>query len=236
VRKVLLVLTTCVGVAGLSLAEGEFLPFFLGSGGDPWQGAREVLWINNPDFASNGLSSEVIDEYDLETETADDFLVDADATIRKVTWWGVYYHYEGAPPETSFNLRFYHDNGCLPEAEPFAEYTIDGDANETLAEGGDMFSQYGYWHCVCLALPPGQYWFVAQCEHVFPPQWFRIGADMIQLCECSFRSTYFSYPEWVSAHEVTGDAFDVSQMLEDECEATAIGHASWGAVRGLYYD
>ena len=190
-RRVFLVLVTCVVAASLSMADDGLLPYVPGSGGDPWEGARAVLWVNTPDFASIGMSSEVIESYDMESETADDFLLDISSAVQKVIWWGVYYHYEGAPPETGFNLRFYHDSGCLPEAEPFAEYIIDGDANETLADGGDMFSQFVYWHCICLQLPAGQYWFSAQCAHVFPPQWFRIGADMVQLCECAFRSVYF---------------------------------------------
>jgi hypothetical protein len=234
VCRLLLVLVAGVVAGNLSVTDEEPIPLLPGSGGAPWSGAREVLWINNPDFASDGSSSEVIDEYDLETETADDFLFEADAIIQKVTWWGVYYHYEPGDLDLGFNLRFYRDNAGLPEAEPFVEYIIEGDANETLADGGDMFSQFVYWHCICLALPAGRYWFSAQCEHIFPPQWFRMGADTIQLCESAFRSTYFSYPDWVPVGVVFGSSFDVSQMFEDECEATAIDDTRWGAVKALY--
>jgi hypothetical protein len=235
-QKLALFLAACAVAAGAAVADEEPIPFVPGPGGDPWEGGREVVWIDNPDFASDGASSEVIDEYDLQSETASDLLVQTDTTIQKATWWGVYYHYDGSHAAICFHLRFYHDSQCRPEAEPFVEYIIDGDANETHADGGDMFSQYVYWHCICLELPPGQYWFTAQCEHEFPPQWFRIGSDVVQLCECAFKSTFFSYPEWVPGSAVFGTAIDVSQMFEDECEATATDNVSWGAVKGLYRD
>lgn len=207
-----------------------------GPGGNPGSYDRAVLWLDNPDFDANSVSSELIPEIGIESEVAGDFLLDEDVTIRRVTWWGSYWcGYEGVQFASSFSLRFYDDTRCMPESEPLVEYIVDGNANETLAEGGDMYSQFVCTQCVCVPLTAGLYWFSAQVgNHDFPPQWGRIGADMVQQCDSAFRSAYFGYPEWVYCTEIFGDPYDASQMFEDECDATATESTSWGAVRSLF--
>ena len=71
-------------VAGQSrTAEPElWLP---GPGGNPVDIDREVLWLDNPDVAGATGSSEVIGAFELECEIANDFMLEMDATIRKVT-------------------------------------------------------------------------------------------------------------------------------------------------------
>jgi hypothetical protein len=220
------------GVSGA--AEPELtLP---GPGGSPADIDREVLWLDNPDYEGQGMTSEVIGEYDIESEFANDFFLEQPATIRKVTWWGVYWNgYEGTPTGTGFNLRFYYDNGnCLPEELPFLEFLLPGDiCCERYFEGGDQFSQYTYEFCLELDLAAGSCWFSAQmADHAFPPQWGRLSGYVIRLCESAFRSAYFSYPDWVPGHEIC--TCDASQMFEDVCEPTAVESASWGAVKALY--
>jgi len=221
-------------VAGLSqAAEPEM--WLWGPGGNPADIDREVLWIDNPDFDEDVASSEVIGAYDLWSEIADDFTLETDATIRKVTWWGTYWNgFEGTPTGAGFNLRFYVDAGCHPEDVPFLEYLLPGDdCCEGLADGGDQFSQFVYEYCLELPLSMGLYWFSAQmADHEFPPQWGRQGADRVQNCDPTFRSPYFSYPDWVPIPEPWFGG--ISQMFEDVCEPTPVENASWGAVKGLY--
>jgi hypothetical protein len=218
-------------------ADDEPIAFIPGSGGNPADINRDVLWLDNPDFYATAGSSEIIEAVGLETELANDFMLEADATVQRVGWWGMYWGGFEEPLAEGFNLRFYYEDvDCLPEAEPFVEYLIEGNANETLAEGGNMYNQFIYSHCVCVPLPAGQYWFSAQmADHPFPPQWARQGADMVRLCESAFRSEFFAFPEWVPAHYPFGAPFDASQMFEDECEATAIESRSWGSVKRLYW-
>jgi hypothetical protein len=234
--RLVLVLALSMVVAGLSTAaEPEIL--LPGPGGDPAGIDRTVLWLDNPDFAANTGSSEIIGEFALETEIANDFILEFDATVRKVTWWGTYWNgYEGVPTGAGFNLRFYYDAGCIPEPTPYWEALLPGDdCCEALADGGDMFSQYIYEYCLEVPLPPGLYWFSVQmADHTFPPQHGRLGADMTQICDSAFRSEYFAYPEWVPAPDVFGDLYDASQMIEDECIPTATEDASWGAVKALF--
>jgi hypothetical protein len=206
-----------------------------GPGGNPADIDREVLWLDNPDFAEYVYSSEVIGAYDLWTEIANDFVLDSDTTIRKISWWGTYWHDFEEPTGSGFNLLFYYDVDCCPEDAPFLEYLLPGnDCCEELAEGGYMFTQFFYEYCLDLPLGPGIYWFVAQmADHEYPPLWGRQGADREQSCSSMFRSPYFSWPEWRGASDIF-EPWDASQMFEDVCQATAIENASWGAVKGLY--
>jgi hypothetical protein len=139
-----------------------------------------------------------------------------------MTWWGAYWNgNEGLPTGAGFNFRFYMDSGCLPDSAPFIEYLLPGDdCCETLAEGGDQFSQYAYVLCLDLPLPAGTYWFSVQMaahDHAFPPQWGRLGADGAQNCSSCIRSEYFGYPDWERLDSIIGAPFDVSQMFQEEC-------------------
>jgi hypothetical protein len=235
-NRLVLVVAISVVAAGLSMAaEPEIM--VPGPGGNPAGIDRTVLWLDNPDFAANSGSSEIIGAYGLESEIANDFILEVEATIRQVTWWGTYWNgFDGNPPGSGFNARFYYDAGCLPEVYPFLEWLMPGnDMGETLAEGGDMFSNYVYVLCIEETLPPGLYWYSVQmADHPFPPQWGRLGADMTQICDSAFRSDYFAFPEWVPAPDVFGDLYDASQMFEDEAYPTATEDVSWGAVKALY--
>jgi hypothetical protein len=212
----------------------------LGPGGNPADIEREVLWLDVPDFWATAATSEVIGAFDFWTEIASNFPLESDATVRKVTWWGTYWNgYEGIPTGSGFNLRFYMmDADCLPEPAPFIEYLLAGnDCCETIADGGDMYSQFVYEYCLEVPLPAGSYWFSAQmADHDFPPQWGRQGAEWPgQICESAFRSPYFSYPDWVMYDQGIFEPWWASQMIEDVCEPTAVKATSWGRIKGLYW-
>ena len=235
-KKFAFVLALSLVVAGLSIAaEPEIM--MPGPGGNPADIDRTVLWLDNPDFAGNSGSSEVINAFGLWSEIANDFILDVDATIQKVTFWGAYWNGFEAPTGAGFNLRYYEDTGCVPAVVPFLEFLLPGnDCCETLAEGGDQFSQFVYEYCLDLPLAAGTYWFSAQmADHEFPPQWGR-QADGYpgQYWDSMFRSPFFSCPEWIPCGSDIFDVWWASQMLEDECQATAVQKAGWGAVKGLY--
>jgi hypothetical protein len=234
-KKFAFVLALSMVATGLSIAsEPEvFLP---GPGGNPLGGDRTVLWLDNPDFDANCGSSEVIGAYALETEIANDFILEAPATIRTMAWWGCYWNGFEGPIASSFNLRYYMDEGCIPAADAFLEFIVPNDCHEMLADGGNGSTDFYYYTCDYeVPLDPNLYWFSAQLgDHEFPPQWGRQGADMTQVCDSAFRSAYFSYPNWVPAPDVFGDLYDASQMFDDEADPTATETASWGAIKGLY--
>lgn len=226
-----------MGFAGQSVADEPEI-FLHGLGGNPAEPNRDVLWLDNPDFDANVGSSEVMAEIGLETEIANDFLLEEAATIEKVTWWGTYWGNPGEdlPLDGGMNLRFYNDAGCEPETVPFVEYLLpDDNCCAEYVPGGDGINDFIYEFCFGIPFEPGLYWFSAQHgDHPFFAQWGRLGADMTQMCDSTFRSAYFAYPDWVSCTDVFGDLYDASQMFEDVCEATPTERASWGRVKGLY--
>lgn len=236
-KRLCYVLLLSLVAAGLSTAtEPEII--LPGPGGSPGDYDRDVLWLDNPDFDFNSVSSEVIGEYGVETEAANDLMFEAPATIRKITWWGTYWNgWEGEVTGAGFNLRFYNDDGCLPEPSPMVEYLLPGDVCcETWVHGSGSSVKFVYEYCLEYSLPAGLFWFSAQmADHTFPPQWGRLGTGVIQMCEGVFRSVYYSFPEWVAVSESIGCECEASQMFEDECEEpTAVERASWGKVKGLY--
>lgn len=90
-----------------------------------------TVWIQEPDLNGTAGSSEVIGQYNLETEIADDFLFDEATSITAVRWWGVYWNGFEEPIVGGFNLRFYEDNGCLP-GDFVGEVIIPNNCFETL--------------------------------------------------------------------------------------------------------
>ena len=236
-KKFAFVLALSLVVSGLSIAaEPEIL--MPGPGGNPAGYDRTVLWLDNPDFDANAGSSEIMGEFGLESEVANDFILDVAATVQKVTWWGVYWNGLDTdwPLLTGMNLRFYLDAGCLPEVNPFLEYLLpDDNCCVDYAPGGDGLGDFIYEYCVEVPLDAGLFWFSAQHgDHPFLGQWGRLGADQTQICDSAFRSEYFAYPEWVPAPDVFGDLYDASVMIEDECIPTATENASWGAIKSMH--
>ena len=174
----------------------------------------------------------------LETEVANDFMIEEHTYVLKVTWWGSYWNgFEGSPKNRPFFLRFYQDGGRVPEAIPFLEVFTEAYFVEALAYGGNLYSQFIYEACTPeTLLSPGIYWLSIQmAEHAFPVQWGRLGADEIQSCDTCVRSEYFGYPEWTPVADAIGSPYEATQMIEDECAGwwpTKV--TSWGAIRGLY--
>jgi hypothetical protein len=87
-------------ILALGLAAGsayaEEFPVLSGGGGgmNPLGYDREVIWEDTPNLDGLIGSSEQILEYGLESEIANDFLVEFDATICKWSWWGGYFDYK----------------------------------------------------------------------------------------------------------------------------------------------
>jgi len=212
--KPVLVLVLCV-IAVPAMA----VDMYHSAVGPPHRGEvlRDPEWVDPPDL--NGLiaSSEQILMYGLETEVANDFVLQRNA-IDDVEWWGGYWNNSipcdpGMTP-SGFNLRFYEDAGCVPG-------TIVADIALTDYTQESVGCQDGNWPLFKWsgsASVPVQaqalYWFSAQMrDHYFPPQSGRLAAMGIQGCDTVFKSAYFGYPDWTPAIDVFGVAFDASQAI-----------------------
>jgi hypothetical protein len=189
-----------------------------GGGTLPGGAGRDVVWTDEVNLEGLIASSEVIGLYGLESEIANDFMLEFDDYIDLARWWGGYFRYApGDPLITSVNLRFFDDAGCVPGSE-LLEVIIPNNAHETFVYNqGGLFPIYVYYAAGLNFRVVGgeRYWFEAQAgDHPFPPQWGRVAAVSIQLCDTVFRSAFFAYPDWTPAIDVFYQAFDASQEFE----------------------
>jgi hypothetical protein len=211
--------------------------FSYGPGGNPLPPNRDIFWSEPPDLEGLLGSSEQILDFGLETELANDFLVDRDLTITLARWWGGYYNYTpGDPLVTSFNLRFYAETDCLP-GDLLREVVVPDNAHETFIYDQGGYPIYEYHHAFIFEVIGEQtYWFVAQAgDHPFPPQWGRLQAAEHVNCDAAFRSAYFSYPDWIIACDLPPiHPCDFSQEFEDDTAVPAVDPTTWGKIRARY--
>ena len=220
--------------AGVASAEDYPILSAGGGGMNPLDNDRTVIWEDTANLDGSIGTSEQILEFGLESELANDFLVEVDVTICKWTWWGGYYNYlPGDPLATFWILRIYDDGGCVPFSM-LGEIVTADNANETFIYDQAGFPVYEYFFCECIPFSANLYWFGAVAgDHAFPPQWGRLQADVVQLCDTVFQSAYFAFPDWVPAMDVFGYVYDASQRMEDDC-GVPIVETTWGSIKGLY--
>jgi hypothetical protein len=176
----------------------------------------EILWNNGEwDSMCVGISSE--DRPDgLYSEVADDFVLDFDATITDVHWWGSYYNY--GVPGRDYRIKFYADDGTgtQPADNPvFEYYAANSECNETFV-GQD---QYGWDNYGCdldlgesFSVEAGvKYWLVVQSVDVQGTggQWGWTGSEpQDMLHESVIRSDYFGIPDWTDISTLGVAAMD----------------------------
>jgi hypothetical protein len=235
-KKFAFVVALSFVVAGSALAINPSL--MAGGGGtqNVINSGRDVVWSEPVDLEGLIASSEVIGSVGLETELANDFFLAADNTITLARWWGGYWNNNSCSDigyATNWNLRFYDDGGCVPLTS-LAEY-LGAFANETnvYCQGG-LYPIFKYEVAVSLPVTGNTlYWFGAQvADHTFPPQCGRVASASVVGCDSTFRSVYFSYPDWTPGIDVFGVAFDASQ--EFEAGTVPTNSTTWGAIKGLY--
>ena len=227
----------CAASTGSALADVPVTWTGPGSGGhNPAPGGRDVCWSEPGDLEGILGSSELIDMFGLESEIANDFVVDGEL-ITKATWWGDQYGTALCAPEwptPGFNLRFYEDDNCAPGALvaelPATEFT-----EEFLTCGNNGFYPY-YVYSADISVPVTsgvRYWFGAQfMDHPFPGQGGRMSTVSITGCESVFKSVFFEFPDWTPVHVVFDAAYDFGQ--EFECGVTPTRPGSWGKIKSLY--
>jgi hypothetical protein len=183
-----------------------------------WSSDR-AMWSEPPDV--NGLlgSSEILIEFGIETELANDF-VPTEPVITHVTWWGGYYENEipcePGIPNPGFNLGFWEEDNCKPGAL-ITELSVTDYTEESIGcQAG--WPLYKYEADVTINVVPGnRYWFCAQMKgHDFPPQWGRLQSHLIVGCGSQWRSEYFGEPDWIGACSIIFEECDFSQEFEGD--------------------
>ncbi len=227
----------CGSVSGSVLANTPAVWTGPGSGShNPAPGGRDVCWSEPGDLDGILGSSEIINLFELESEIANDFVLDGNI-ITKATWWGGEYGTSRCAlewPTPGFNLRFYEDDNCRPGAM-IAELSVTEFTEEFLTCGNNgFFPYYKYSADISVPINPGtRYWFGAQFQdHPFPGQGGRMSTVSITDCESAFKSAFFEFPDWTPINLVFGTAYDFGQ--EFECGVTATKATTWGEIRSLY--
>ncbi len=163
---------------------------FVGPSGPPniAGSSRDACWSEPPDLEGLIASSEIIGQYGLETEVANDFILESAETITLARWWCGYWNNNGcndALVAPTWNLEFFDDDGCVPN-NLLAEYVIPDYAGETFVycQGG-FYPIFAYEGAVSFpATASVRYWFVAQAgDHPFPPQIGRLAAGILTECD-----------------------------------------------------
>lgn len=200
-----------------------------------------VCWSEPPDLEGWILTSEVIGDFGLESEVANDFVLDEASTIVRARWWGGYYGNtnpcDPGMAAPGFRLRFYEDlEDCLPTpGYPLAEFVVEGTANETYVGcQQEEFPLFAYEAELNLPVTGGvRVWFSVQiADHGYPPQWGRLATVEISGCESAFRAGWWWWG-WDPVGQVIGYSTDFSQ--EFDCEtAVAVEECSWGRIKRLY--
>ncbi|MBD3161178.1 MAG: hypothetical protein GF346_03240, partial [Candidatus Eisenbacteria bacterium] len=169
-KKFAFVLALSAIFAGAALAE-EPMVMYDGPGGSEYDYDRATLWIDPPDAAGNIGSSEIILEFELYSEIANDFILEQDATVRLWRWWGGYWNGYEQYVVNYFMIRIYEDAGCVP-GNMLAELQVDiADVDYEVFEAEPLFV---HTYCYEVDFAANLYWFGVQGEHAFPPQFGRL--------------------------------------------------------------
>ncbi len=218
-RNVALVLALSAVATGGALAVNPTVSGGGGGGTNVLNSDRDLIWSEPPDLEGLIASSEVIGQFGLETEIANDFYLTQDNTIGYARWWGGYYNNNGCGDigaATHWNLRFYNDGGCMP-LNVLSEM-VNAPAHEVFiyCQGGFYpIFEYESWVYTLEVSANTLYWFGAQAaDHAFPPQCGRVASGGVVGCDSVFKSSYFSHPDWTPGIDVFGVAFDASQEFE----------------------
>ena len=116
--KLLVVLALCCW-ASMSVAADLDAIGPVGPGGTAPEMGRDAVFCQAPDFVT-GLSSQIDFIYPFDSGVIDDFMVETDASIDHIEWWGTYWNGTPGGPAEYFVISFFEDNGnCYPADEPF---------------------------------------------------------------------------------------------------------------------
>ena len=142
-----------------------------------------ILW-DNYGFTNDSaiLFSQLDIEYPFNSQVADDFILDADAQIKEVHWWGAFT--SGIPPwpnPSDFNIIFYADDGTgnMPTGGGMDDPTSTALAvYHMFTINGSLFSTYDNWfeYNVNLTEPFNvsantKYWIAIQIQLPVFPKW-----------------------------------------------------------------
>jgi hypothetical protein len=99
--------------------------------------------VPNPDVEDGAVGSDRDGFFGRLGQSADDVTLETSATVRRVTWWGIFSENDVPTGPVSFDVVFYADAGNLPDAG-----TILSSTNVTFSTLTDTGEQFGdkWWN------------------------------------------------------------------------------------------
>jgi len=254
-RTLILALSLLLTAASL-IAQDQPISWTGISGGSPAHGipqsppaddlqvlpADPLLYAQQPGCWSLA-SSEIITDFLLQSNGADDFIFTSGKNISAIMWWFGYFNYTYSP-FTNWTVTIYDEAACLPE-NIVQQWVIPfNQSHETYF--CDPFpgtpgwsSTYQYWADLTPAFTATankKYWLSVQAgDHVFPGQWGWDTTIPVSGCDAAFKSVYFGYPSYTGVFDVFGSHFDFSFGLygTDYNPPVATPVSSWALYFGI---
>jgi len=193
---------------------------------------QDIIWDNGGTAPGANLYSSQLDAaYPFNSQVADDFILEGDALVTDVHWWGGFWGGTAFDP-VDFNIYFYADDGtgnaptgagmANPEVTALASYFFAGVTGLPLDPNG--FYEYHVdlgdpFPCVA----EEKYWLVVQAVFNFPPQWGWANTDGIQLHQAVQGFPELGTEYWTDLDPAVDMAFYLTGETEEPLVADADG-------------
>jgi hypothetical protein len=156
---------------------------------------NSLMWSQGPGCGAVNISSEIISEFGLVSNGADDFIFNENKLLTGIRWWFVIDTYS---PITYWTITIYDDNSCLP-GNVLQTWIIPFDQSHEQFYCSFLTTN-SYWNDLTPTLllsADTRYWISIQAgDHVFPGQWYWDGIYDISGCNGTFKSAFFGYPQY----------------------------------------
>jgi hypothetical protein len=152
-----------------------------------------TLLFSNPFTCppANGLRSET---NTTNSESADDFVLNSNWNVSIARWW---FYMVDNPATTSWIIRIYNNQNCLPSSLVSSWNIAAADVNYEYVCSAFGFSIYDCWTNLTPVFPAvaGQHYWISIQAVGWEEYWATTNA--LFACEGAFKSAYFGYPNFV---------------------------------------
>lgn len=179
-------------------------------------------WDNNLTYGEGLIPCQYEPTYGELGTCADDFILDSTNEVMDVHWIGGFWN--GNPAVFDWQITFYNDDGSGTRPGTVISGPVtypNAECNEEFLEQSGTAYYYSWEvmldeHVECTG--GVKYWIAFQAQGVYPPQsGMAVHTNPQQLNECTFKSAYFGYPDWVPGSMVFGYISDLAFRLGGWC-------------------
>lgn len=182
---------------------------------DPVLPGDDLLWSQGLDCVGGLVSSEVITQLGLVTNSADDFEFTSGKSITGARWWFGVFSGDYAP-FSYWTITLFDDASCSPD-NILQQWTIPFNQSHESLACNIYWPDYSYWATLTpafTAMPNTKYWISIQAsDHAFPGQWGWSVDITPSGCSGALQSDFFGYFDYTPLNidfsfELYGTPFD----------------------------